>query len=228
MIKRVEQYSLNNEKLKKPRVKEELSMDTLKTSVKDIIDTMKHYEGSSFLTSNQINVPGRIAVLDLKSIFQKDEYSQEDRYLVMVNPELIETSKDQIKITETSLSTPMYQSPSTRSASCTVEFQNLKFKTLPEEIPTEVVTDTTTEVNTTEVQIVTNKIDFDNFELNTERLTYWERVAFVAQAAIDQLNGKTYLDNLSWYNRNLYFKNLKRVKSKFKKMILNGALKLGS
>jgi len=227
MIKRVEQYSLNNEKLKKARLKEELSTDVLKSSVKDLIDTMKHYEGSSFITSNQINVPGRIAVLDLKSIFQKDEYTQEDRYLVMINPTLIERSAEQIKITETSLSTPMYQSHSTRAASCTVEFDNLKFKALTPEASPE--TETTTSTETTDVvTVVNNTIDFDNFELKNERLTYWERVAFVAQAAIDQLDGKTYLDNLSWYNRNLYFKNLKRVKAKFKKMILNGALKLGS
>jgi len=227
MIKRVEQYSLNNEKLKKARLKEELSTDVLKSSVKDLIDTMKHYEGSSFITSNQINVPGRIAVLDLKSIFQKDEYTQEDRYLVMINPTLIERSAEQIKITETSLSTPMYQSHSTRAASCTVEFDNLKFKALTSEASPE--TETTTSTETTDVvTVVNNTIDFDNFELKNERLTYWERVAFVAQAAIDQLDGKTYLDNLSWYNRNLYFKNLKRVKTKFKKMILNGALKLGS
>ena len=191
----------------------ELSLEALKPDIRDLIDTIKHYEGNSFLTTNQIGLTSRIAVLDLQSIFQK-QFKEEERYLVMINPEVVEASSNKISIQETSISTPDFQCTTSKSASVKLKFDKIVFKTIVDETPQNEI-----EENQNEVKVINTKLDFDNFEFESSEITFWERLAFVSQAAIDQLNGKCYLDTVSWYNRESFIKKRRKTVNQFKSWV---------
>ena len=174
----------------------EVSIENLRDEVKDLIDTLKHYEGNAFITANQIGIGKRIAVIDLQAIYGNQFFKEDERFLVMVNPKIVELSKETVGLVETSIVIPDFSTPTTKSASVKVKFDKLILKPT-EKTSEEPAAQTEDAAVTPEVTIVNNKLDFTNFEFQTEIVTVWEKLAFTMQAAIDQLDGKTYLDTVS-------------------------------
>jgi len=191
----------------------EVSVENLQDEVKDLIDTLKHYEGHAFITANQIGMSKRIAVVDLQTVYNQS-FKEEERYLIMVNPEIVELSKETTGLVETSIVVPDFSTPTTKSVSVKVKFDKLSLKTA--EIHPDVETTDTAE---TAVKVVKNKLDFTNFEFQSETITVWQNLAFVLQAAINQLDGKTYLDTISWYNRERFLKKRKKTIKQFENWI---------
>jgi peptide deformylase len=197
----------------------EVSVDNLKSDVKDLIDTLKYYEGNAFITSNHVGLSKRIAVIDLQAVYQK-EFSETDRFLVMVNPEILELSKDKMELNESAISTPDFTSLTTKSRSVKVKFDKIVLTTKPsattEDEPKMESADNQTEVTSeTEVKVITNQLDFDQFTFQTETLTFWEGLAYITQAAVNQLDGKCYLDTISWYNRERFIKKRRKMIKQF-------------
>lgn len=196
----------------------EVTIENLRDEVKDLIDTLKHYEGNAFITANQIGIGKRIAVIDLQAIYGNQFFKEDERFLVMVNPKIVELSKETVGLVETSIVIPDFSTPTTKSASVKVKFDKLILK--PTEKTSEEPESQTDDVAaTSEVTVVNNKLDFTNFEFQTEIVTVWEKLAFTMQAAIDQLDGKTYLDTVSWYNRERFLKKRKKVIKQFENWI---------
>ena len=196
----------------------EVSIENLRDEVKDLIDTLKHYEGNAFITANQIGIGKRIAVIDLQAIYGNQFFKEDERFLVMVNPKIVELSKETVGLVDTSIVIPDFSTPTTKSASVKVKFDKLILK--PAEKTSEAPeTQTEDNVTTSEVTVVNNKLDFTNFEFQTEIVTVWEKLAFTMQAAIDQLDGKTYLDTVSWFNRERFLKKRKKVIKQFENWI---------
>lgn len=195
----------------------EVSIENLRDEVKDLIDTLKHYEGNAFITANQIGIGKRIAVIDLQAIYGNQFFKEDERFLVMVNPKIVELSKETVGLVETSIVIPDFSTPTTKSASVKVKFDKLILK--PTEKTSEEPAVQTEDTTTSEVTVVNNKLDFTNFEFQTEIVTVWEKLAFTMQAAIDQLDGKTYLDTVSWYNRERFLKKRKKVIKQFENWI---------
>lgn len=196
----------------------EVSIENLRDEVKDLIDTLKHYEGNAFITANQIGIGKRIAVLDLQAIYGNQFFKEDERFLVMVNPKIVELSKETVGLVETSIVIPDFSTPTTKSASVKVKFDKLILKPT-EKTSEEPAAQTEDAAVTSEVTVVNNKLDFTNFEFQTEIVTVWEKLAFTMQAAIDQLDGKTYLDTVSWYNRERFLKKRKKVIKQFENWI---------
>lgn len=196
----------------------EVTIENLRDEVKDLIDTLKHYEGNTFITANQIGIGKRIAVIDLQAIYGNQFFKEDERFLVMVNPKIVELSKETVGLVETSIVIPDFSTPTTKSASVKVKFDKLILKPA-EKTSEEPTSETQTEDTTSEVTVVNNKLDFTNFEFQTEIVTVWEKLAFTMQAAIDQLDGKTYLDTVSWYNRERFLKKRKKVIKQFENWI---------
>lgn len=195
----------------------EISVENLQQDVKDLIDTLKHYEGNAFITANQIGIGKRVAVIDLQAVYNQN-FKEEERYLIMVNPEIVELSKETTGLVETSIVIPDFSTPTTKSTSVKVKFDKLILKPAEKtaEAPDVQTEDATA---TSEVTVVNNKLDFTNFEFQTEIVTVWEKLAFTMQAAINQLDGKTYLDTVSWYNRERFLKKRKKVIKQFENWI---------
>ena len=191
----------------------EISVENLQQDVKDLIDTLKHYEGNAFITANQIGIGKRVAVIDLQAVYNQS-FKEEERYLIMVNPEIVELSKETTGLVETSIVIPDFSTHTTKSLSTKVKFDKLILKQQDTETPQS--DESVTEV---EVKVVNNKIDFNHFEFQSEIVTVWERLSFVMQAAINQLDGKTYLDTVSWYNRERFLKKRKKVIKQFENWI---------
>ena len=191
----------------------EISVENLQQDVKDLIDTLKHYEGNAFITANQIGIGKRVAVIDLQVVYNQN-FKEEERYLIMVNPEIVELSKETTGLVETSIVIPDFSTHTTKSLSTKVKFDKLILKQQDTETPQS--DESVTEV---EVKVVNNKIDFNHFEFQSEIVTVWERLSFVMQAAINQLDGKTYLDTVSWYNRERFLKKRKKVIKQFENWI---------
>ena len=196
----------------------EVSIENLRDEVKDLIDTLKHYGGNAFITANQIGIGKRIAVIDLQAIYGNQFFKEDERFLVMVNPKIVELSKETVGLVETSIVIPDFSTPTTKSASVKVKFDKLILKPT-EKTSEEPAAQTEDAAVTPEVTIVNNKLDFTNFEFQTEIVTVWEKLAFTMQAAIDQLDGKTYLDTVSWYNRERFLKKRKKVIKQFENWI---------
>lgn len=196
----------------------EVTIENLRDEVKDLIDTLKHYEGNAFITANQIGIGKRIAVIDLQAIYGNQFFKEDERFLVMVNPKIVELSKETVGLVETSIVIPDFSTPTTKSASVKVKFDKLILKPA-EKTSEEPESQTDDVVATSEVTVVNNKLDFTNFEFQTEIVTVWEKLAFTMQAAIDQLDGKTYLDTVSWYNRERFLKKRKKVIKQFENWI---------
>lgn len=196
----------------------EVTIENLRDEVKDLIDTLKHYEGNAFITANQIGIGKRIAVIDLQVIYGNQFFKEDERFLVMVNPKIVELSKETVGLVETSIVIPDFSTPTTKSSSVKVKFDKLILKPA-EKISEEPEVQTDDHVTTSEVTVVNNKLDFTNFEFQTEIVTVWEKLAFTMQAAIDQLDGKTYLDTVSWYNRERFLKKRKKVIKQFENWI---------
>jgi peptide deformylase len=193
----------------------EVSVENLQDEVKDLIDTLKHYEGHAFITANQIGMSKRIAVVDLQTVYNQS-FKEEERYLIMVNPEIVELSKETVGLVETSIVVPDFSTPTTKSVSVKVKFDKLSLKSA--EMLASVVT-AENESSEAEVTVVKNKLDFTNFEFQPETITVWQNLAFVLQAAINQLDGKTYLDTVSWYNRERFLKKRKKTIKQFENWI---------
>jgi len=202
-----------NDKLQEAAVNSILS-DQLQSHVKDLLDTIKHYEGCQFITSNQINSNERVAIFDLNQLYQK-AVDNNSRYLIVVNPKIISRSKSVITFKETSISTPFFKTTSNKSEQIEVSF--VKVKINYEEQKIEASTETA------EAKVISQpKIESLSFEEVTEKYnneTGHLALAVTMQSAVDQLDGKCYLDNLSWYARQQYVKSRKKVINKFKKMI---------
>lgn len=196
----------------------EVSIENLRDEVKDLIDTLKHYEGNAFITANQIGIGKRIAVIDLQAIYGNQFFKEDERFLVMVNPKIVELSKETVGLVETSIVIPDFSTPTTKSASVKVKFDKLILKPT-EKTSEEPAAQTEDAAVTSEVTVVNHKLDFTNFEFQTEIVTVWEKLAFTMQAAIDQLDGKTYLDTVSWYNRERFLKKRKKVIKQFENWI---------
>lgn len=203
--------------LKNKVVESEVSIENLRDEVKDLIDTLKHYEGNAFITANQIGIGKRIAVIDLQAIYNQS-FKEDERFLVMINPKIVELSKETVGLVETSIVIPDFSTPTTKSASVKVKFDKLILKPT-EKTSEEHAAQTEDATVTPEVTVVNNKLDFTNFEFQTEIVTVWEKLAFTMQAAIDQLDGKTYLDTVSWYNRERFLKKRKKVIKQFENWI---------
>jgi peptide deformylase len=202
-----------NDKLQEAAVDSILS-DQLQSHVKDLLDTIKHYEGCQFITSNQINSNERVAIFDLNQLYQK-AVDNNSRYLIVVNPKILSRSKSVITFKETSISTPFFKTTSNKSEQIEVSFAKVKINYEEQKI------EASTE--TAEAKVISQpKIESLSFEELTE--TYNNETGHLAlavtmQSVVDQLDGKCYLDNLSWYARQQYVKSRKKVINKFKKMI---------
>lgn len=205
-----------NDKLKKVSNKSELNVDSLKNTVKDLLDTIRHYEGNKFLTSTQIGAEENLAVFDLQMIYAK-EFKNNERFLIIVNPEIIDKSKETITFQETSGSTPFFQCTSTKNKSIKVKFNSLKLN-LKEENESELENK-----NENDVSIIKG-LNINDFTFEEQIVTFWDEMSITMQSAIDQLNGKCFLDHLSWFNRSRYMKKYKNQINSFKKLIKQNML----
>lgn len=208
----------------------ELSTELLKDNIRDLVDTLRHHEGATFITANQIDAKNRVAVIDLRAVYQgfnQDfNFKDDERYLVLVNPEILERSKEKIDLAESSLSTPNFSTVNYRSVNCKIKFNRIILNkdtptvtadTTPETI--ESTTETSSEVQEeTEVKVINQKDAFDNFTFKDEEVIFWDNLSYVAQAAVDQLDGKCYLDLVSYYNKSRFLKMKQKMINNFKKM----------
>ena len=137
----------------------EVSIENLRDEVKDLIDTLKHYEGNAFITANQIGIGKRIAVIDLQAIYGNQFFKEDERFLVMVNPKIVELSKETVGLVETSIVIPDFSTPTTKSASVKVKFDKLILKPT-EKTSEEPAVQTEDAVTTSDVTVVNNKLDF--------------------------------------------------------------------
>ncbi len=196
----------------------EVTVDSLKSDVKDLIDTLKYYEGNPFITSNNVGLSTRVVVVDLQAVFNK-EFSETERFLVMVNPEILEKSKDTVSVNESCISTPDFNAVTTKSRSVKVKFDKIVLTTKVEKPVVEEgpQMETTTEKPTEdlEVKVINSQLDFDQFTFQSETLTFWEGLAYITQAAVNQLDGKCYLDTISWYNRERFLKKRRKTIKQF-------------
>ncbi len=200
----------------------EVNVDNLKSDVKDLIDTLKYYEGNAFITSNNVGLSTRVVVVDLQTVY-KQEFSETERFLVMVNPEILELSKDKVELNESCISTPDFTSLTTKSRSVKVKFDKIVLTTKtsattedgPKMESAEASTEPTLNSTDTEVKVISNQLDFDQFTFQTETLTFWEGLAYITQAAVNQLDGKCYLDTVSWYNRERFLKKRRKMIKQF-------------
>lgn len=214
--------------LKNKITNSELSASVLKDTIKDLIDTLKHYEGTTFLTANQINAQHRVAVIDLRAVYQgfnQDfNFKEDERYLILVNPEIYERSKEKIDLSESSLSTPNFSTINYRSINCKIKFERIVLNKSDTNVTSEATVTVTDETetpveNNTEVTVINQKSEFDDFTFKSEDIVFWDNLSYVTQAAVDQLDGKCYLDLVSWYNRERFTKMKQKTISKFKKML---------
>ncbi len=197
----------------------ELTIDNVKSEVKDLIDTLKHYEGNAYITSNHVGLNKRIAVIDLQTVYGK-EFDSAERFLVMVNPEILELSKDTHSLQEGSICTPDFTAVTTKSRNVKVKFDKVVLKVI-ETVPS------TQEPATDDVKIVNNNLNFEQFDFQSETITVWEGLAFVVQAAVLQLDGKCYLDTISWYNRERFIKKRRKVVKQFQTWVKSSLMNMG-
>jgi len=204
-----------NDKLKQAANKSELQVDTLRNVIKDLLDTIRHYEGNKFLTTTQIESSENIAIFDLQMIYSK-MFRNDERFLIIANPEILDKSNETICIQETSGSTPFFQCASTKSKSVKVKFNIVKLK--------EQDTIENESQNENDVSIIKG-LDINDFTFEEQTVTFWDDMSIVMQSAIDQLNGKCFLDNLSWFNKSRYMKKHKNQLNSFKKLIKKNMLR---
>ncbi len=200
--------------LKQKITNSDVTIENVKDEVKDLIDTLKHYEGNFYITSNNIGLSKRIAVIDLQAVYKK-EFPETDRFLVMVNPEIVEFSNEIVELQEGSISTPDFVTLNKKSRSVKVKFDKVVLK-LQEQLESNVVME---EPKTDDVTVINNKLDFEKFDFQTDVITIWEGLAYVVQAAVSQLDGKCYLDNVSWYNRERYLKKRRKTVKQFQNWV---------
>jgi peptide deformylase len=200
--------------LKQKITNSDVTIENVKDEVKDLIDTLKHYEGNFYITSNNIGLSKRIAVIDLQAVYKK-EFPETDRFLVMVNPEIVEFSNEIVELQEGSISTPDFITLNKKSRSVKVKFDKVVLK-LQEQLESNVVVE---EPKTDDVTVINNKLDFEKFDFQTDVITIWEGLAYVVQAAVSQLDGKCYLDNVSWYNRERYLKKRRKTVKQFQNWV---------
>ena len=205
--------------LKQKITNSDVSVENVKDEVKDLIDTLKHYEGNFYITSNHIGLTKRIAVIDLQAVYKK-EFPETDRFLVMVNPEIVEYSNEIVELQEGSISTPDFVAMNKKSRSVKVKFDKVVLKLQDQSESNSVIEESKSE----DVTVINTKLDFEQFDFQTDIITIWEGLAYVVQAAVSQLDGKCYLDNVSWYNRESYLKKRRKTVKKFQNWVKNSLM----
>jgi peptide deformylase len=91
----------------------------LESIVKDMIETMYSYHGTSGLAAPQVNICKRIVIIDVNAKTTKD------KLLVLINPEILEASKKKY-VREGCLSLPEYLADIKRAQKVTVKAQDIK------------------------------------------------------------------------------------------------------
>lgn len=94
----------------------------LRRFMDDMLETMKEAKGIG-LAANQVGVLSRVAVIDL------DPGGPNSKPYYLVNPRIVETSKEQSKYNEGCLSVPDIYEDVHRPARLTVEYEDEKGKT---------------------------------------------------------------------------------------------------
>jgi peptide deformylase len=183
---------------------------------KDLYDTIKHFEGIDFITSNQIGYNVSSAIIDKNVAFKEDNKDIEERYLFVINPVIESLSKKNIvKELENSISSSGFSALVERSNTIQAKFKQLKFKKLNQE----------KQENPDEIKILAEKFNFNEFEEVEFNGILHENYAKTLQRVTDQLNGICFLDKISYFNKNRYFKFINNIKKLTRDLIQNKQVK---
>jgi peptide deformylase len=102
----------------------------VKQLVTDLFDTLYNIDNGVGLAANQIGNNKAVLVIDT-SMNGKEEGSGQ---IVMINPEILASSKETVSIDEGCLSVPELYEPVVRSESITVKFYDMEMKEYIEEV----------------------------------------------------------------------------------------------
>lgn len=192
------------------------SIEENKNVFKDLYDTIKHYEGVEFITSNQIGYDLSVAIIDRNAAFKEDNKDIENRYLFLMEPAISEYSKKNIsKENENSISSSGFSALVERSNNIQIKFKQLNFKKLNQE----------KQDNPDEIKILAEKFNFDEFEVSEFNGYMFDNISKTLQRVTDQLNGVCFIDKLTYFNKNRYFKFMNNIKKLTRGLIQNKQVK---
>lgn len=184
--------------------------------LKDLYDTIKHFEGVDFITANQIGYTISAAIVDKNVAFEEDNKDIEERYLFVINPVIENSSKkNTTKELESSISSSGFSALVERSNTIQINFKELKFKKLNQE----------KQENPDEIKILAEKFNFNEFEEVEFKGILHENYAKTLQRVTDQLNGVCFLDKISYFNKSRYFKFINNIKKLTRDLIQNKQVK---
>jgi len=192
------------------------SIEENKNIFKDLYDTIKHYEGVEFITSNQIGYDLNVAIIDRNAAFKEDNKDIENRYLFLMEPAISEYSKKNIsKENENSISSSGFSALVERSNNIQIKFKQLNFKKLNQE----------KQDNPDEIKILAEKFNFDEFEVSEFNGYMFDNISKSLQRVTDQLDGVCFIDKLTYFNKNRYFKFMNNIKKLTRGLIQNKQVK---
>jgi len=192
------------------------SIEENKNVFKDLYDTIKHYEGVEFITSNQIGYDLSAAIIDRNAAFKEDNKDIENRYLFLMEPAISEYSKKNVsKENENSISSSGFSALVERSNNIQIKFKQLNFKKLNQE----------KQDNPDEIKILAEKFNFDEFEVSEFNGYMFDNISKSLQRVTDQLDGICFIDKLTYFNKNRYFKFMNNIKKLTRGLIQNKQVK---
>ena len=211
-VKKICRYPSDELKIKT----KSFSIEENKNVFKDLYDTIKHYEGVDFITSNQIGYNLSVAVIDRNAAFKEDNKDIESRYLFLIEPNISEYSKKNVsKENENSISSSGFSALVERSNNIQIEFKQLNFKKLNQE----------KQDNPDEIKILVEKFNFDEFEISEFKGYMFDNISKTLQRVTDQLNGVCFIDKLTYFNKSRYFKFMNNIKKLTRGLIQNKQVK---
>ena len=102
-----------------------------------------------------------------------------------------------------------------RSNNIQIEFKQLNFKKLNQE----------KQDNPDEIKILAEKFNFDEFEISVFKGYMFDNISKTLQRVTDQLNGVCFIDKLTYFNKNRYFKFMNNIKKLTRGLIQNKQVK---
>ncbi len=213
-VKRICRYPSNELKIKT----KSFLIEENKNVFKDLYDTIRHYEGVNFITSNQIGYDLNAAVIDRNMAFKEDNKDIESRYLFLMEPNITEYSKKNVsKENENSISSNGFSALVERSNEIQIEFKQLNFKKLNQE----------KQDNLDEIKILVEKFNFEDFDISEFKGHMSDNPSKTLQRVTDQLNGICFIDKLTHFNKSRYFKFMNNIKKLTRGLIRNTQVKHG-
>ena len=133
-----------------------------------------------------------------------------------MEPAISEYSKKNIsKENENSISSSGFSALVERSNNIQIKFKQLNFKKLNQE----------KQDNPDEIKILAEKFNFDEFEVSEFNGYMFDNISKTLQRVTDQLNGVCFIDKLTYFNKNRYFKFMNNIKKLTRGLIQNKQVK---